>query len=134
MKLDFTNKMAFGFTAPNFCLLGNEEDFKKLAESVLDLTIPDVVNNVQLLNLEFIINVGENKEVIFSSVNNSKLFGVLRGNDLIFELDSRYWERIFKFFVMMSWDKRTYYLNSYEDCLRDFPLEQECHFICSSEF
>jgi hypothetical protein len=134
MKSDFSNEMVFGFTPPNFCLLGNEDDFKKLAESILDLTSPDKERNVLLSDLNFINNVGEVKTIIFSSRNGADSLGVFRGDELLFELDARYWERLFKFFVMMSWDKKTYYFNSYEDCLRDLPLNQDCHFICSSEF
>ena len=65
----------------------NEEDFKKLADSLLDLTISDIVINIQLSSLNFMVNVGEERKVIFSSKNGSDSLGVFKDNDLIFELD-----------------------------------------------
>lgn len=134
LKVDFTNNMVFGFNGPNLCLLGNEEDFMKLSKSIVDLTGKTGVN-MCLLNLDFIEKVGVDKEIIFASKVDAKLLGVLEDeNKVLFELDPRYWDRLFKYFVLMSWDKRTYYLNEYEDCLKDLGLKQECNFICSSEF
>ena len=135
MIVELTKEIVFGFGGPNLCLLGNEQDFKKLAESISDLTAPGESHNIELAKLDFVKRKGESNKIIFSSKKDSNFLGVfnLQG-DLVFELDSRYWERVFKFFVFMSWDKRTYYLNIIEDCLADFDLEQECNFICSSEF
>ena len=65
----------------------NEEDFKKLADSLLDLTISDIVINIQLSSLNFMVNVGEERKVIFSSKNGSDSLGVFKDNDLIFELN-----------------------------------------------
>jgi hypothetical protein len=134
VNIDFTNDTIFGFDGPNLCLLGNEGDFKNLAESILPLTVPDQQTSMELASFQFMTNVGDEKSIIFSSKNSASYLGIFRNEVLIFELDSRYWERLFKFFVLMSWKKSTYYLNSFEDCLRDLPLDQECHLICSSEF
>ncbi len=74
------------------------------------------------------------KKVIFSSRSKSKSLGIVKQECVIFELDTRYWERIFLFVALMSWEQKTFYLNAYEDCLKDLELEQECNLICSSEF
>ncbi|KYP13826.1 hypothetical protein [Flavihumibacter sp. CACIAM 22H1] len=134
LKVDFTNEMVFSFDGPNLCLLGNENDFLQLAKSISDLTGASGIN-IELLKLQFVTNTGDDKEIFFKSKSGSKLLGVFdKENKLVFELDPRYWERIFKYFILMSWKKSTYYLNEYESCLRDLELEQECNFICSSEF
>ena len=87
------------------------------------------------MNMNFVRNEGEEIEIYFSSRSEANLLGTFDNNNrLLFELDPRYWERMFKYFILMSWDKKTYYLNNYEDCLSDLDLEQECNFICSSEF
>ena len=135
MKVDYTEEMVFSFDGPNLCLLGNEEDFKRLALSLLDLTIPNERHTLLLKDLDFLENVGKESQIIFSSKPDSNLLGKLDINgNLFFELDPRYWERIFKYFALMSWEKRTYYLNQNEDCLIDLQLLQECNLICSSKF
>lgn len=134
MRVDFTQEMVFGFSGPNLSLLGNEGDFKKMAQVIIDLTVPNP-NSIEITSLDFVQNTGDIIKVLFRSQPNGEKFGIFsESHVLVFELDDRYWERIFKFFVLMSWDKKTYYLNSFEDCLRDLPLDQECHLICSSEF
>ncbi len=134
LKADFTNETVFSFEGPNLCLLGNEDDFLELSKSISDLTGANGIT-IDLLKLDFITKVGEDKRIIFASGNGSKSLGIFDHNkDLVFELDCRYWERIFKYFVFMSWKKCTYYLNEYENCLSDLELMQECNFICSSEF
>lgn len=135
MKVDFTHEMIFSFEGPNLCLLGNENDFRKLAESLVDLTDVSQTCTVDLLSLDFIQNEGEEKNIFFSSKKGANKLGFFSGeSELVFELDPKYWERLFKYFVLMSWYKRTYYLNTNEDCLIDLNLEQDCNFICSSEF
>jgi hypothetical protein len=135
LKINFTNEIVFGFDGPNLCLLGNEDDFSKLAKSISDLTALGITKTIDLLSLDFVVNDGENKQIVFVSKSGSKLLGVFdEDNKLVFELDPRYWERLFKYFVFMSWKKSTYYLNEYENCLSDLELKQECNFICSSEF
>ncbi len=134
LKVDFTNETVFSFNGPNLCLLGNEEDFLHLSKSISDLTGANGIT-VDLLKLNFVTKVGEDKRIIFASKSGSKSLGIFDSNkDLVFELDYRYWERIFKYFVFMSWRKSTYYLNEYENCLSDLELKQDCNFICSSEF
>jgi hypothetical protein len=134
LQIDFTNETVFSFEGPNLCLLGSEEDFLKLAKSISDLTGTNGIT-IELLKLDFATKVGEDKNIIFASKSGSKLLGVFDNSDnLLFELDYRYWERLFKYFILMSWRKSTYYLNEYENCLSDLKLEQECNFICSSEF
>ena len=134
LKVDFTNEVVFSFEGPNLCLLGNENDFLQLAKSVSDLTGANGID-IELLKLDFVTKTGDDKEIFFKSKSGSKLLGVFdKDNRLVFELDPRYWERIFKYFILMSWKKSTYYLNEYESCLSDLELEQECNFICSSEF
>lgn len=134
LKVEFTNELVFSFDGPNLCLLGNEEDFLQLAKAISDLTGASGIS-VQLLQFSFAVRTGEDKEIIFSSKNDAKLLGVFdKDEKLVFELDPKYWERLFKYFVLMSWQKSTYYLNAYENCLSDLGLEQECNFICSSQF
>lgn len=134
MKVHFTNKMVFGFNGPNLCLLGNENDFLNLAKTISPLTGENGLN-IKLNSLNFVRIDGEPKDIIFSSKEKSNLLGVFDdGGRLIFELDYRYWERIFKYFILMSWKKSTYYLNEYENYLNDLELIQDCNFICSSEF
>jgi hypothetical protein len=135
MKITFTDEMVFSFDRPNLCLVGNENDFRKLAEAILDLTDVSKPYSIELSSLDFMEYDGEEKRILFLSKSGSKKLGILNEvGELIFELDPRYWERLFKYFVLMSWYKRTYYLNEYENCLDDLLLEQECNFICSSGF
>ena len=134
LKVDFTNETVFSFEGPNLCLLGNEDDFLQLSKAISDLTGVSGVT-IDLLKLNFVTKVGEDKEIFFASKSGSKLLGVFDDNErLLFELDPHYWERLFKYFILMSWGKKTYYLNEYENCLSDLELKQECNFICSSEF
>jgi hypothetical protein len=134
LKVDFTNETVFSFEGPNLCLLGNEDDFLQLSKAISDLTGISGVT-IDLLKLNFVTKVGEDKEIFFASKSGSKLLGVFNDNErLLFELDPHYWERLFKYFILMSWGKKTYYLNEYENCLSDLELKQECNFICSSEF
>jgi hypothetical protein len=135
LKINFTTTRVFGFDGPNLCLLGNEEDFLKLAKGIRDLTALGLTKSIDILDFDFITKDGEDKDILFLSKDGSKSLGVFDNvGKLLFELDPRYWERIFKYFVFMSWAKSTYYLNAYENCLDDLELEQECNFICSSEF
>lgn len=133
--MDFTNEMVFGFPGPNLCLLGNEADFRKLAELSVELTNHLQRTTVELQEQHFVENVGEERKVIFTSKAGGDLLAILNKNgDLQFELDSRVWERLFRYFVLMSWYKRTYYLNAHENCFDDFSLKQDVNFICSSAF
>lgn len=134
MKIDYTNDMVFSFTGPNLCLLGNETDFKNLAHFILDLTEPNAHKSISLLTFPAIEITGLYKDVIFSCVPGASSLGILKNEQLVFELDNRYWERLFKVFVLMSWNKSTYYLNADDSILEDLKLEQECNLICSSEF
>jgi len=136
MKIEFTYDMIFGFPGPNLCLLGNETDFQMLGKAIVDLTSANSEGKISITDLEFMQLSGEKVKVIFASKPEANLFGKLinNGEVLLFELDDRYWERLFVFFALMSWDKKTYYLNSFEDALKDLDLDQDCHFICSSEF
>lgn len=135
MRITFTNEMVFSFEGPNLCLLGNEKDFRELAESILELTDISKSDSIELSSLKFIEYDGERKSIFFISKEGANSLGILTKDDkLIFELDPRYWERLFRYFVLMSWYKRTYYLNADENCLDDLLLEQECNFICSSGF
>src|SRR5688572_14981876 len=135
MKVAFTNETVFSFGGPNLCFLGNELDFRSLAESIVDLTDGSKSRLIELINLNFIEIEGEQKRIIFSSKLNANKLGTYDNNGaLLFELDPRYWERLFKYFVLMSWYKRTYYLNIDENCLDDLDLIQEYNFICSSAF
>ena len=135
MKIDFTNEMIFSFPGPNICFLGNEIDFRKLAESILELTDNDKPGSLELLSLGFVESAGEKRKIIFSSKVEAKQLAVFNeSGDVIFELDPKVWERLFRYFVLMSWYKRTYYLNAYEDCLYDLGLVQDVNFICSSGF
>lgn len=135
MKMEFTNKMIFGFDGPNLSLLGSKDDFKELAKTILDITTPGFEICIEMNSLDFIEVTDDSVKVYFISNAGGDKFGVFKDNkNLVFELDDRYWERIFKYFILMSWNKSTFYLNSFEDCLRDLPLDQECHLICSSEF
>lgn len=134
MKLDYTNETVFSFDGPNLCLLGNEADFLQLAKSIVDLTGKNGVS-IDLLDLDFVESVGEQIRVIFSSKKDSKNLGVWDNDStLLFELDYRLWNRLFKYFILMSWEKSTYYLNEYESYLSDLELSQDSNFICSSEF
>jgi hypothetical protein len=134
LKVDFTNETVFSFEGPNLCLLGNENDFLQLAKSISDLTGANGIT-IDLLKLNFVTKAGEDKEILFASKSGSKLLGVFDDSErLLFELDPHYWERLFKYFIFMSWGKKTYYLNEYENGLNDLGLKQECNFICSSGF
>jgi len=134
MKIEYSLQTVFSFEGPNLCFLGNESDFKLLASSVVKLTDPFQDNQINLFDLDFPKPYEINKEILFSSKKNSNSLAIIENEKIVFELDSRYWERLFKYFVLMSWDKRTYYLNSYENYLSEFELEQDCYFVCSSEF
>src|SRR5687768_10714896 len=119
MRIDLTDEIVFSFLGPNLCILGNEEDFKKLASTILDLTIPNSNNSIELSKLNFIALEGKRANIVFSSKLGSKVLGKFdqKYETLTFELDPRYWERIFKYFILMTWGKKTYYLNANEDCL-----------------
>lgn len=134
LQVDLTDETVFSFEGPNLCLLGQEDDFLKLSKSVIDLTGSNGIT-IDLLNLDFATKVGQDGQILFASKSGSKSLGIFVDSDiLLFELDQRYWERLFKYFILMSWKKTTYYLNEYENCLSDLGLKQECNFICSSEF
>jgi hypothetical protein len=106
----------------------------QLSKSISFLTGASGIT-IDLLKLNFITKVGDDKNIIFASKTGSKLLGVFDNSEnLLFELDPRYWERLFKYFILMSWSKKTYYLNANENCLSDLELKQNCNFICSSEF
>ena len=135
LKVDYTDEMVFSFEGPNLCLLGNEMDFKTLAEVILPLTSKDETNII-VNSLSFVETTNNQNSVIFENIIGGEKYGhiINNGEKVLFSLDPRIWERIFIYFVLMSWKKSTYYLNSFENGLRDLPLDQECHFICSSEF
>ncbi|TDW97635.1 hypothetical protein EDB95_5487 [Dinghuibacter silviterrae] len=135
MKVDLTYESVFGFDGPNLCLLGNEGDYAKLAKSISEFTAVTTCPSINIRSLDFVENEGLDKAIIFSSELGANTLGVFDNDqNLIFKLDPRIWERIFKYFVFMSWKKSTYYLNCYENALSDLDLIQECNFICSSEF
>lgn len=134
MKIEFTNEIVFSFSGPNLCILGNENDFKSLAFKILELTDYASNKEINLSRFPGIEVIPKNIEVIFSSEPYAKFLGKIDNNRIIIKMDSIYWERLFIFFVMMSWDKQTHYLNYYESGLVDLQLEQEFNLICSSEF
>src|ERR1700733_5732673 len=105
MIADLTNEMVFSFNGPNLSMLGNMSDFRMLSESILELTDPFKEFIVELNKLKFILSEGLSIPIKFSSKKGAKNYAVFDNkSSLIFELDSRYWERIFKYFVLMSWD------------------------------
>lgn len=132
LRIDYTDENVFGFNGPNLCFLGNEDDFRKLALAISDLTT--IESKVIFLSSEDFIYEEDSKRVIFISKKNSNQFAKVIGEGILFELDMKIWERIFKYFVFLSWGKKTYYLNAGEDCFKDLSLDQDCNFICSSEF
>lgn len=134
MIVDLTYEEVFGFHGPSLCLLGNESDFKSLAQGILSLTDPMSANVLNLKTLpDFKFN--DNRiDIHFVAKTKSKCLGKITKEGAVIELDPRYWERLFLYFTMMSWDQQTHYLNSYESCLNDLDLDQEINFICSSEF
>lgn len=135
MKIDFTNEMVFSFPGPTLCLLGNEQDFQRLAQAIVILTNRLQETSFELHALDFMENEGEDKRIIFSSKADARQLAILNENeDLIFELSHNVWERLFKFFVLMSWNKSTYYLNAEENHLDDLRLKQDVNFVCSSSF
>jgi hypothetical protein len=134
LKIDFTNETVFSFSPPSLCFLGPKKHFELLAKAIVDLTGIEGLE-IEITTLNFVKIVGENRKVIFKREKGANKLCFLDGDgNLRFTLDKVCWDRIFRYFILMSWDKRTYYLNSNEDCLNDIELEQECNFICSSEF
>lgn len=132
MQLDFTFDTVFSFTGPNLTLLGHPDDFRQLAQAVAELTDRNVQNQFELNALPF-VKATPGVRVLFASRPKANKLGIIEGRVLLFELDASYWERLFKFFALLSWEKRTYYLNSDESGLNDLELHQQFHFICSSE-
>ncbi|WP_276482779.1 hypothetical protein [Paraflavitalea pollutisoli] len=133
MQLNFTFDTVMDSLGPNLTLLGSKDDFRQLAQVVTDLTDAGRPHHFELNNLPF-VDPTPGARVVFASKPNANKLGIIEGRVLLFELDARYWERLFKFFVFMSWDRRTYHLNSDDASLADLELHQQCHFICSSEY
>jgi hypothetical protein len=133
LNIDYTNESVFGFDGYSLCFLGNEEDFLNLSNAIIDLTGENGIT-LSLKELNFVNMNNQTIGINFISRKDSKNFGCFKNDLLIFELDFQIWNRIFKYFVIMSRKKTTYYLNEYENCLVDLNLEQEFNFICSSEF
>jgi hypothetical protein len=105
-KMDLTFEMLFGFDGPNLCLLGNEDDFQKLAKAISDFTALTTIEPLNIRTLGFVENVGLDKKIIFSAEKGQRLLGVFDHNkNILFKLDPKVWERIFKYFVFMSWRK-----------------------------
>lgn len=133
MQLDFTFDTVFSFPGPNLTLLGNKSDFRQLAQAVADLTSQTQPHQFELNALPF-VTATPGAKVLFASKPQANKLAIIEGRVLLFELDARYWERLFKFFVLLSWDIGTYYLNSDDPALSDLDLHQQCHFICSSDY
>ena len=133
MLIEFTEDTVFSFNGPNLSFLGNTDDFKSLGLVVLELTTSAKTLQIIISELPFVKLQG-NKRVIFRSKLKAKCLGTVEGDDVVFELDPKYWERLFKFFALMSWDMATYYLNADDSSLLDLDLEQEVNFICSSAY
>jgi|SRR5579863_8903606 len=135
LKIDFTEKRVFGFEGPNLCLLGQPVDFKLLARIILGLTDVVAGKEISITESDFTQISGNECRVLFASKNHATRFAVIEnGNDIIFELDPRIWERVFIFCTLLTWDKTTYYLNKNEVGLRDLNLTQDCNNIWASEF
>ena len=135
MKIDFTKEIVYSFKGPNLCLLGNTDEFRILSKLILELTDTRIEKQIDITKLEFAELVSETCVVLFASKKGARNLGVIHSDNIILlELDHRYWERIFQFSALLSWDKLTYYLNYYEDGLRDLNLEQDCNLIFSSEW
>jgi hypothetical protein len=133
MKIDFTYETIFGFEGPNLSLLGNENDFLLFAKAIVDLTGIEG-REIEINALQFVKSENLNNRIFFKRITGSNKLGYIDNNgNLRFELDKVYWDRIFRYLILMSWEQSTYYLNA-EDCFNDFQLEQECNFICSSEY
>ena len=134
MLIELTNDTAFGFAGPNLRFLGSTDDFRMLATAILDLTDYTKAKSVVISNLPFVSFKTENSSVIFRSTKDVDKLAFFEGNDIVFVLDPKYWDRLFRFFVLMSWEMRTHYLNYDESELSDLGLSQEINFICSSEY
>ena len=133
MLIEFSNETVFSFEGPNLCFLGNTNDFKHFGLAIADLTSVNEASEIIVSDLPFVrVNGGE--RVIFKSKSQAKQAGFIENNSIVFELDPKYWDRLFRFFALMSWDMRTYYLNADDSSLLDLNLEQEINFICSSNY
>ncbi len=135
MKVDFTNEMVYSLEGPNLCLLGNKEDFIKLSKIILELTYEKIEKKINITELDFTQIVGQDCTVYFSSKKGAKELAVVQeNNNVILELDCFFWNRIFQFSALLSWERTTYYLNYYETGLKEFDLRQNCNLVWSSEF
>ena len=134
LQINFTNQMIFSFAPPNISLLGTETDFDLLAKLIIDLTNFEG-KEMEITSLDFVQNINENVKVIFRNEKNANQLACFDNlGNLRFTLDESYWDRLFRFFILLSWKKSTFYLNQNEEALSDLSLHQECNFICSSEF
>ena len=133
MLIEFTEETIFSFEGPNLCFLGNMENFKHLGLAIVDLTSINESFEIIVSELPFVKTKG-NKQIIFKSKLQTKRMGMVENESVVFELDPKYWNRLFRFFALLSWDMRTYYLNNDDSSLLDLDLEQEVNFICSSEY
>lgn len=134
LKIDFTDKSIFGFDPPNLCLLGSKEDFYHLSKLIIQVT--GIENyEIDITKLPFVESKDGTARVLFRNIKEARSLGKIDADgDILFEMDEKFWDRLFRFFVLMSWDKSTYYLNSYEDILVDLNLIQDLNIICSSEY
>lgn len=133
MLIEFTNETIFSFEGPNLCFLGNIEDFKQLGLAIIELTSTNETFEIIISELPFVKLKGD-KQVVFRAKLKAEGLGIFEDGDIVFDLDTKYWERLFRFFALMSWDTRTYYLNADDSSMLDLDLEQQVNFICSSEY
>lgn len=134
MLIELSHDVRFSFDGPNLCFLGTPEDFKLLAMAMVDLTDHTADRQVIISDLHFVRFEGAKTNVIFNSKKGDDRLAFFDGGDVVFSLDPKYWDRLFRFFVLMSWDMRTHYLNCNERELIDLDLDQEINFICASEY
>lgn len=134
MLIQLSREAQFSFDGPNLCFLGTPEDFKLLAMATIDLTDHTADRYIIISDLPFVRFEGAKTNVIFNSKKGENRMAFFDGGDVVFSLDAKYWDRLFRFFVLMSWEMRTHYLNFNERELDDLHLSQEINFICASEY
>jgi hypothetical protein len=88
LKVDYTDEMVFSFEGPNLCLLGNEMDFKTLAEVILPLTSKDETNII-VNSLSFVETTNNQNSVIFENIIGGEKYGhiINNGEKVLFSLD-----------------------------------------------
>jgi hypothetical protein len=126
ISIEYTTDSLEGEAGPNFYWCGKPSDFKKI---ICDLHPLGCDNETEIqLNKLALIQVNSDHIVTARSRKNGDLICSVKENNVLIELDKKFWRGVFSLFLSVSFERSHNYIE-----FDNYDLKEDANFIISSE-